>query len=79
MMKIMQQLAKWFKGPTPEEAYAKGRDLARTSMQSAEDKQAVADYLYGMASGGFNVTAAHREFDRGIQDELDAMGFIAPY
>ena len=76
---MFKKLIKWFKGPTPEEAYANGRAVALSEINQASDKSRKADHLYNMASGGFNTTEAHRQFDRGIEDQLYEMGYQAPY
>jgi hypothetical protein len=76
---MFRKLIKWFKGPTPAEAYEDGRRVAREEIAKAEDKSREADHLWHMASGGFNETESHREFDRGVQDQLHEIGYQAPY
>lgn len=76
---MWKALVKFFKGPTPEEAYENGRRCARESIAKAEDKSAEADHLFNLASGGFNTTKAHREFDRGVEEQLHELGYQAPY
>lgn len=76
---MFAKLRKFFCGPTPEEAYANGARLVDAELAKAADQAAEAEHLYAMASGGFNTTEAHRQFDRGVNDRLDALGFDCPY
>lgn len=76
---MWNRILKWLKGPTPEEAYEAGRNCAAEAIKTAKDKSSEADHLYNLAAGGFNTTKAHREFDRGIEDQLHEMGYEAPY
>jgi len=76
---MFSRLIKWFKGPTPAEAYENGRRVAREEIAKAEDKSREADHLWNMAGGGFNVNKTDHEFDRGLTDQLHEMGYQAPY
>lgn len=72
---MLRALIKFFTGPTAAEAYARGRKFARTQVEVAMFPHTEAERMYDQASGGFNTTEAHREFDRGVRDELDAQGY----
>lgn len=78
---MWKRLIKWFKGPDPAEAYERGRQFVKSTLANCkpEDLLSEADHLYNLSSGGFNTTASHNAFDRGINDQLWAMGFDAPY
>ena len=78
---MFQKLIKFFKGPTPEEAYRNGRRCVMDALNSVapEGKREEANHLYAMASGGFNSTAAHRAFDQGVRDKLAALGYESDY
>lgn len=76
---MWKKIKKWFKGPTPEEAYQDGR---ATAAQILKEQQALgrtdeltAQFIYEMGFGSFNETAHERAFDRGIQDYLRDLGY----
>lgn len=78
---MWKQLINWFKGPDPTEAYERGRQCVRTTLANCKlkDQLSEADHLHDLSSGGFNTTASHAAFDRGVNDELMSLGFDAPY
>lgn len=76
---MLKRLLKFFRGPTPEEAYQNGRRMARDFIAESADKSAGADHLYYMSDGALNGSFAEREFDRGVEDQLHEMGYQAPY
>lgn len=69
------KVVKFFRRPTPEEAYQSGRELAHQSVACSANPAAEACHLFHLASGGFNTTDSHRAFDRGITDALTEMGY----
>lgn len=75
---MWKKFKKWLTGPTPEEAYQNGRSTARLEIIKADDDKATAEHLFNLASGGFNTTTAHREYDRGVNDQLIELGFKHP-
>ena len=80
---MFDSIREWFTGPTPEEAYANGRACCDAHMTKGTlegvPTHVTADHLYAMAYDGFNMTAAHRAFDKGVQDRLAELGFECPY
>lgn len=76
---MFKKLIKFFKGPTPEEAYQNGRRCVIERLEKVADKEAESLHLFLMAAGGFNTTAAHREFDRGVVDQLITLGYKDPF
>lgn len=80
-MTLWKRFLNWFKSDNPEEAYERGRQCVRKTLDNCkpEDLLSEADRLFDLCSGGFNTTASHHAFDRGVNDQLTAMGFDAPY
>lgn len=78
-MKLLKAIRKFFLGPTVEEAYQDGAELARSAIEASDGDEAVAENLYAYAVGSFNETENHRAFDRGVRDQLKKMGFEQPY
>ena len=62
------EMKKWFRGLTPEEAYINGRNLVKEELAK----------LFHLANGQFNTTETHKEFDRGVNDELKEIGYRGP-
>jgi hypothetical protein len=62
-----------------QEAYADGRACAQLTIHDAVDKSKAADELYYQTDGAMNTTKIEREFDRGVTEQLHAMGYQAPY
>lgn len=80
---MWKKFKSWFFGATPEEAYENGRKTVdtylRDGMAQGRNPALVAEHLWAMGFGGFNTTKAHREFDRGVQDKLEELGYPCPY
>lgn len=80
---MWQLIKKLFEKPNQalleKEAYADGKASAEFIIINAEDKSKAADDLYHDADGAHNTNSIEKAFDRGINDQLYAMGYQAPY
>lgn len=80
---MFAKIKRFFYGPTPEEAYENGKQCAnkmlKDGMAAGKRPDLVAEHIYAMGFGGFNETAAHKAFDRGVQHQLASLGYECPY
>lgn len=76
---MFAKIARWFKGPTDEEMYAKGIALVDSELKRAtDDTVGMVENLFALSDGCFNETSAHKAYDRGIRDRLRELGFESP-
>lgn len=73
---MFKKLIAFFRTPTIEEAYQNGRKTVDEHLAEAINKQDEANYLYAMASGGFNSKPPHYAFDRGVNDRLTELSYL---
>ncbi len=77
-MNFMKSLLSIFTPKPYVPPYQKGRDTVDCYIKNGELSKKDADHLYGLSDGGFNETADHREYDRGVRDRLYELGFDDP-
>lgn len=79
-MNVLRRFFRNFFGlKTPKEFYESGREYARIQLSKTLDQSSMADHLYDIADGAFNINTENEEYDRGIRDQLHEMGYQAPY
>lgn len=75
---IIDNVLRWFRGPTDREMYERGREVVDTALSIPMD-ESVAEYLFSLSDGCFNETPGQKSFDKGVQDRLHELSFESPY
>jgi hypothetical protein len=78
MTSFLDKVIKWWKGPTDEEMYERGRKEVDATLSSAMRDTDV-EHLFALSHGGFNETPGQNAYDKGVQDRLHELGFESPY
>ncbi len=82
MASLFDKVIKWFRGPTDEEMYERGKESVDTALSSLVDQGMVGlvvEHLFALSDGQFNEDSWHVAYDKGINDRLHELGFESPY
>lgn len=80
---MLKRLIKFFKGPTPEEAFENGKKCVDSMLAEGAEQgrpaHLVAEHIYHMGFGMFNESESEKAFDRGMRARLNELDFSDPY